>query len=471
MPYPDEETVKGLELKYKFSVQDIDDADVKRQVQEKPQLCKLYGEKMKLPLTATALSQHIIFTGGIGTGKTNAIFQLADQIIDRVGRSDTVIIFDSKGDFLNQFSNKASKCQKYVLSNDLHSTVAWNMFKETVIGLPQSASREEVDDALRELSSITFQPIIDKDRNNPFFTLASKNIFYGILKVLSEKYYIPTRNPNAVTNRMIYEFSRKPVEDIVKAFTAPSCVGELGQLVDYLGRNDEQHIFHFSNQGAAVLATMRNVLLDIFRGNFVCDGQFSIREIISKGQSSIVFVEYDIREGFLLAPIYKTIMDFAIKEALSRNNSNRKVFFFIDEFRLLPKLEYMDSGVNFGRSLGLKFIVGIQNILQIDEVYGKALARSILSGFVSSVNFRTTDIETREYIKSLFGKRIYLVENLSRTGGQSRERDDVIMDDDILKLHIGQAIVSLPTLSKNPILFQFASYEDYLNNKQSERKI
>lgn len=465
MLYSDEETIKGLELIRGFSIQEIDDDEVKRQVQQKPKLCKFYGENAKIPLTSTAFSQHILFTGGIGTGKTNAIFQLADQIIDRVGKSDTVIIFDSKGDFLNQFNAKACKCRKFVLSNDSSSTVTWNMFKETVIGLPQSATREEVDNALRELSSITFQPIIEKDKNNPFFTLASKNIFYGILKVLSEKYYIPTRNPNAVTNRMIYEFSRKPVEEMVKAFTAPSCIGELGQLVDYLGRYDEHHNFQFNNQGAAVLATMRNILLDIFRGNFVRDGQFSIRETISENQSTIIFVEYDIREGFLLAPIYKTIMDFAIKESLSRNNTKRRVFFFIDEFRLLPKLEYMDSGVNFGRSLGLKFIVGIQNILQIDEVYGKAMSRSILSGFVSSVNFRTTDVETREYIKSLFGKRVYLVDNLSRTGGQSRERDDVVTDDDILKLRVGQAIVSVPSLTKNPVLFQFLSYEDYQKNK------
>ena len=352
------------------------------------------------------------------------------------------------------------------LSNDGISTVFWNIFKEAVIDLSPSATKQEINDALLEMSSILFQPMIDKDKNNPFFTLAAKNIFYGISKVLCEKYYIQTRNPNAVTNRMIFEYSQKPVEEIVKDFTSPACYVELNQLVDYLGRLDTNLGFKFNDQGASVLATLRNTLLEIFKGNFVKDGSYSVREFISSPGSKVLFVEYDIRQGQVLAPIYKAILDFAIKEALSRHRVKRNVFFVIDEFRLLPKLDYMDAGVNFGRVLGAKFIIGIQNILQIDDVYGKAMARSILSGFLTSVNFRTIDSETREYIKSLFGKRIYVYDNLNITGGQTRERDDVVTDNDILKLKTGQAIIGIPVLTKNPILFQFLKYDDYLKQKK-----
>lgn len=93
------------------------------------------------------------------------------------------------------------------------------------------------------------------------------------------------------------------------------------------------------------------------------------------------------------------------------------------------------------------------------------MARSILSGFLTTVNFRTIDADTREYIKSLFGKRTYVYDNLSISGGQTREKDDVITDNDILKLKTGEAIIGIPTLTKNPIVFQFLKYEDYLKNK------
>lgn len=460
-------TINGLELVDKFGPNNIDDDTIKKNFFSGKQFIKFFGNQIELPLIPPVLSQNILFTGGIGSGKTNAICELLDQLLDKMGKNDIMIIFDSKGDFAERFPVQLyPKLNMKFLSNNGISTVFWNIFKEAVIDLSPSATKQEINDALLEMSSILFQPMIDKDKNNPFFTLAAKNIFYGISKVLCEKYYLQTRNPNAVTNRMIFEYSQKPVEEIVKDFTSPACYVELNQLVDYLGRLDTNLGFKFNDQGASVLATLRNTLLEIFKGNFVKDGSFSVREFISSPGSKVLFVEYDIRQGQVLAPIYKAILDFAIKEALSRHRVKRNVFFVIDEFRLLPKLDYMDAGVNFGRVLGAKFIIGIQNILQIDDVYGKAMARSILSGFLTSVNFRTVDSETREYIKSLFGKRIYVYDNLNITGGQTRERDDVVTDNDILKLKTGQAIIAIPVLTKNPILFQFLKYDDYLKQKK-----
>ena len=47
---------------------------------------------------------------------------------------------------------------------------------------------KSLDENLMELASSLFQTIIEKDANNPFFTLASKNIFYGLLKLLANNY-------------------------------------------------------------------------------------------------------------------------------------------------------------------------------------------------------------------------------------------------------------------------------------------
>lgn len=451
-----DETIRGLEVKKGFLIEEIEDVRIKSKAQEKGKYAELICTNDSIPLIPPTLSQHILFTGGIGTGKTNAIMQLTYQYIKKMSKNDTIIIFDSKGDFYDTFFYNAEKInpniKSYCIANDGRSNVTWNIFKEAVSGLSNNATKSEINDALYEVSSLLFQPIIEKDKNNPFFTMAAKNIFYGILKVLSEKKYIKTRNPDSVTNRMIYDFSQKPVQEIVMEFSAKEHKGELVQLIDYLGRVDANGNFRFNDQGASVLATLRNFMLEIFKGKFVEDGNFSIRNTISQSGEKLIFIEYDISQGTLLGPIYKTILDFAIKETLRQKRGKRSVFFVIDEFRLVPKLEYMDSGVNLGRSLGAKFTVGIQNILQIDTVYERGLARSILSGFTTSVNFRTTDPDTREYIKGLFGKRVYIYDNISLSGGVTREHDDVVSDHDILTLNRGQAILSIPILNKNPII-------------------
>ena len=75
-----------------------------------------------------------------------------------------------------------------------------------------------------------------------------------------------------------------------------------------------------------------------------------MRQIVRRKGGKVVFIEYDTGIGNMLTPIYKLLIDLAIKEALCRKNNEGNVYFILDEFRLLPHLEHIDNGVNFGRS-------------------------------------------------------------------------------------------------------------------------
>ena len=422
----------------------------------------LQGTNFDLPLVKPIFSQHILFSGGIGSGKTNAINQIVQQLIDKCTPNDVVIVFDSKGDFLQKFGPKIGN--KEVISNDDSATVTWNMFNEALIDYRKYGDKY-LDENLMELATSLFQTIIDKDANNPFFTLAAKNVFYGLLKLLANSDLTDHMqgNKDKISNQAIYELSKLDSRRIAHRFNAPENRADLAQLIYYLGRmekdNTGKSVLKENDQGASVIATLRNVLIDIFKGKFSEQGNFSVREFIRSKGGKFLFIEYDLSQGQVLGPIYKVLLDFAIKESLCRDRSPGNVFFIIDEFRLLPKLGYMDAGVNLGRGLGAKFIVGIQNLKQIEAIYGEAEAKSILSGFVTNINFRTTDIETREYIKSMSGEQIYEYEVFSLAGGRQRDRNTVITDEDILKLNTGEAIINIPALDKNPIKFQFKEFK------------
>ena len=422
----------------------------------------LPGNSFSLPLVPPIFSQHILFSGGIGSGKTNAINHIVQQLIDKRTANDVVIIFDSKGDFLNKFGSKLP--DKVVISNDSNANATWNMFNEALIDY-QRYGVKSLDENLMELASSLFQTIIEKDANNPFFTLASKNIFYGLLKLLANNYLSEhlQGGKRKINNKLIYELSKLDSSKIASMFNEPNNQKDLAQLIYYLGRmkmdKDGKQNLSENDQGASVIATLRNVLIDIFKGKFAEVGIFSIREFVRNKGGKFLFIEYDLSQGRVLAPIYKVMIDMAIKESLCRERSKGNVFFIIDEFRLLPKLDFMDAGVNLGRGLGAKFIVGIQNLKQIEAIYGEAEAKSILSGFVTNINFRTTDLETREYIKSLSGEQIYEYDVMSLSGGKQREKASVITDEDILMLNVGEAIINIPVLDKNPIKFQFREFK------------
>ncbi|RYG32736.1 MAG: DUF87 domain-containing protein [Chitinophagaceae bacterium] len=71
-------------------------------------VCHLNGEdgtaqKLNIPLDEKMLSRHMLYLGNIGTGKTNAISQMVQQVKSKMTSNDVMIIFDTKGDFYEQF--------------------------------------------------------------------------------------------------------------------------------------------------------------------------------------------------------------------------------------------------------------------------------------------------------------------------------------------------------------------------------
>ena len=87
--------------------------------------CYLYGtdgigSDTKIPLSDELLGRHLLFLGGIGTGKTNAIYQIIAQLRRTMTANDVMVIFDTKGDFYKEFYRKGD----IVISNDSKATGA-----------------------------------------------------------------------------------------------------------------------------------------------------------------------------------------------------------------------------------------------------------------------------------------------------------------------------------------------------------
>ena len=216
-----------------------------------------------------------------------------------------------------------------------------------------------------------------------------------------------------------------------------------------------------SPQTQGVLSELQQVCRDAFIGNFAEAGTLSIRDLVRNKGGKTIFIEYDLSVGKTLAPVYSLLFDLAIKEALGRKRSTGNVYFITDEFRLLPYLQHIDDAVNFGRSLGVKFMVGLQNVEQVYDSYGEERARSILSGFQSLFAFRLNDAASREHVQGFFGKnrKVEAYIPMVQTKGMVEETREgqVVEDWDILHLKTGQAIVGL--LEREPFLFQFDLYE------------
>jgi type IV secretory pathway TraG/TraD family ATPase VirD4 len=203
---------------------------------------------------------------------------------------------------------------------------------------------------------------------------------------------------------------------------------------------------------------MQQVVQESFRSAFGEAGNFSIRRFIREKNARTLFFEYDIAAGNTLAPVFKTMLDIAMKEALGRNRSSGRVFFILDEFALLPELKHLTDGLNFGRSLGLRFVVGTQNVRQVQEMYGEHMAASVLSAFGTVFSFRLFDGVSREFVRDRFGRnrKIVRFESTVRTKGMNEISADgnVVEDWDLSSLPVGTCIAALP--DNPPVRFTFA---------------
>jgi type IV secretory pathway TraG/TraD family ATPase VirD4 len=400
-----------------------------------PILCQMNSPSgQKILLDSGIFSKHLCFIGGIGTGKSNAIFQVVQQLRQNLSQDDVMILFDTKGDLHEQFYQNGD----IVIANDdsmVGTAAYWNIFSEI-----DTSSESKTRETINEIAETLFYEKIHGSKE-PFFPNAAKDLLAAIMLHFHRSDHLPCNNEALKTY-----LDGTPIEMLAEMLTI---YDDLRAMESYIKSG---------NQASGVFAELQQMSRRTFLGNFARSGGLSMRDLVRQKGGKTVFVEYDIGIANMLTPIYRLLFDMAIKESLSRKRAKGNVWFVIDEFRLLPHLQYLENAVNFGRSLGVKFIIGVQNVSQIDEAYS-SLAASILSGFSSNFVFRLNDRASKDYVQGIFDKNrkaeIYK-SGSSQVIEQIREAN-VVEDWDISRLQVGEALVGL--VGAEPFRFRFREFE------------
>jgi len=389
-----------------------------------------------------ALGKHVLFLGGIGTGKTNAMMQLVHALRENAGPDDVFVIFDTKGDFYREFY-RDDDC---VISTDPVGDaggVIWNLFRD----LPDK-DLNALGEQIYEIAATVFSADLEQAGENSFFATAACDIFAAVTEILAQDGE-PHSNADLREN---LERGSDELLDLMEGH--PGLAGTARYLQ---GERTPEQILAFLQQ------TLNNSFTGAFRRP---DGTFSVRDFVRRKAGRALFIEYDIALGSRLLPIYRVLMDMAIKEALSlgrdRSRPAGNVFFIMDEFALLPQLSHIADGINFGRSLGLKFLVATQNVNQVLHAYGAQEGSSILSGFGTVFAFRLMDDTSRDLVRQRFGTNRKQVSAYAavRTQGVNQVivTGNVIEDWHLSSLGEGQCVVSLP--EGPPFRFWFTEYQE-----------
>jgi hypothetical protein len=393
------------------------------------------GQRRAILFDDKLLSKHVLFLGAIGCGKTTAMMELLTSLRRSASPDDVFVIFDTKGDFLKDVGQPGDA----VISNELGQGVGgviWNLFRDLLEQDPR-----ERQDQIYEVAATIFSEGLERAGQNTFFATGACDIFAAVVEAMAQE-------GAAYSNedlRKRLEESRLELLDLLSQY--PDLVG----MARYL--EDDQ-------TAGSILAFLQQTLNKSFAGVFRMPGEFSVREFIRRKGGRALFIEYDIAVGSRLLPIYRVLMDMAIKEglALGRRRATGNVYFVLDEFALLPALSHIADGINFGRSLNLKFIVATQNVNQVLHAYGPETGQSIMSGFGTIFTFRLMDNASRDLVRQRHGanrKRITTLAAVRSEGVQQGWVDGYVIEDwDVADLIPGQCVVSLP--EGPPFYFAFS---------------
>jgi type IV secretory pathway TraG/TraD family ATPase VirD4 len=405
-------------------------------------------------LNKESLSLGCLAVAAPGGGKTNLFNMILSRLVTDMDNQDVIIIFDTKGDYLAEFGSRIPEEERVVIGSGWEYrklTSYHNIFAEI---MPRGVDGKLVYtpdsdvDAL-EIAELFFQQM--HSETQPVFPAMAEQIVAGIIIYFMRRYW--REDQSRLNNQELIHFFQSRTTEELKAVFEEDYMEDYKSCISYISGKGTQ------TQG--VNSYIGAILRKMFIGPFAMADparEFSMMHILTGRKRTVVFIEYDLKRGNALAPMYGIQIDQALKNALGgRGDTRKNVYLLLDEWALLPKLKYAADSLSFGRSQGVKVMAGIQNISAIEDLYGEAGARNILAGFQNIFAFRITDYHTRRFLVERLGENYQNISFSAQNESANIQYTGHTLEEwDLMELKLGQAAVVLA--GEAPFLFRFPRY-------------
>ncbi len=316
---------------------------------------------------------HTIILGSTGTGKTNAILDLLDQIRKN---GDRAIIYDKMGSYTANYYQP----QKDVILNPLDQrSKAWSFYSE----IRRESDYDYIASALIPEK---------KDSSGPFWTDSARRVFSVFAQKLKNQLKENPSNKNFL--QLLLKSNFKILADFLSSTSATS-------LINVESEKTSLSILAILS---AYLSSLKYLKDDNSHENF------SIRNWIElENNDSFLFISSRSDQHDSLQPLISTWIDIAVKALLSLDQNNyaktdkRRVWIILDEIGSLQQMPSLLDGLAQSRQFGGAFILSLHSISQLKSIYGKDKTDTITSLCRNKLFFAGADDETAEYCSQNLG--------------------------------------------------------------------
>lgn len=370
------------------------------------------------PIPTGFSKKHTLISGTTGAGKSTALTHLLKAIR---ARGDRAVVYDKKGEFVEMFYRDGvdhilnpadSRSHQWTPWEEMESPFDADWLSETLLPSSNSNSGSE-----------------------KFFTSAARAVVSAALQNL-------------------YLDGPKSLLSLLRA-TAWNDLELLKELV--AGTPAETY---FNEDNERTLESIRSTIVDGVRPLRLLKeenkkGFFSIRDWIAEGDEpnaddSWLFLPVRESEIEIQKPLISTWIQAAAKGLMASGvNNERTLWIVVDELPSLKKIPALSMLMAEGRGFGAAVVLGIQEINQLEEEFGKNTSKTILGLCSTQFHFRLNNADTAEWVSKVLGEaeREEVDEDLNYSADDIRDGVRVSSKRQNRKIVLPSEIMDLPDLS------------------------
>lgn len=342
----------------------VESNELKKMIEETKEISDI--KIANLPMPNNFECRHTLMHGSIGTGKSELIKRILDQIRER---GDKAIIYDKGCDYTRYYYRD----NKDVILNALDERGrSWHLWNEC----RDFADFDSLAAALIPYAS---------GGADPFWVNAARTIFAAAAR----------------------QMEKQPDRSIIKLLRT-LLTADLDYIGDFLKGTEAESLVSKKIEKTAI--SIKSVLASSLKSlKYIKDDRngFSIRDWIKNDKESCwLFVSSLADRHETIKPLITMWLDIAVNAIMSLEPSqDRRIWLILDELPTLNKLPYLVSSLAEARKFGGCFLAGVQSIAQLREIYGLNGAENI-SGLSNSKFFlRSPSFETAQWVSKELGQK------------------------------------------------------------------
>jgi type IV secretory pathway TraG/TraD family ATPase VirD4 len=393
-----------------------------------------------IPYPKNAEARHTIITGTTGSGKTNIMIELIDQIR---AKNEKAIVVDTVGTFVEKYYREGD-----IILNPLDTrSVSWSFLDECKNDFSGDILLKNTAACLLDRGNI----------HDKFWEEAAQVVFVETAKkIIAEK---------KSTDEFLNILLKVPLDEIQKYLKGTYAYSLMDQSADKMAISIR-----------ATLITAVSVF-DILKES---DNNFSIRNWINSDDKGILFLSCTPIQRSALIPLITTWISMAMESLMqlenlhlgsptteaidvpilkystqSNSGSNvtfARLWFFIDELHNLKRLPKLETSLAEIRKFGGCFVMGTQMISQLNAIYGHEIARTITGLCGTKIVLNIPEPETAKYMSGFLGEKEEVSTSETISYGANTARDGVNISQqnakkfsvpysEIMNLKIGEAFI------------------------------